>query len=362
MPGTSMPEAPLMPVPDMAHGALALPPAAPGPALERALRHARGTGAGRVVLRVEEAAPHRRRLARALLQEGALAAGGQVMEGPGGDLLLVGADPGRAERLRGLLERLVGPDGALLWSLERDAEALLAYAAGGTPPVPRLPDQGPALAGLDAFLESLPLSRAVRRLHGIAPGAGAGARPAFLRLEPARAEVASALGALGADPDLLDHALRRITARLHAALADPAEARALLGPMFGPPGAPRLHLPLPALPPGTGRLPPGMLVATLPLTAAAEPEALASRVAALAEAGIGIEMDGLDAAALALLDPAALPAATLRLHWSPALGALPVAALRRLDPARLILAGATGGQALRFAEWLGIPLIEAPAA
>jgi hypothetical protein len=128
--------------------------------------------------------------------------------------------------------------------------------------------------------------------------------------------------ALGDDADVLDHAVRRLSARLLAALADAAEARALLGTALPP----RLHLPLPAgfrPEPAASPTPPGLLVATVPLSDAAEPEALARRRAALAAAGIGLEIEGMDAAALALLDGAALPADVIRLRWSPALAEPP---------------------------------------
>jgi hypothetical protein len=318
-----------------------------------ALRRALRDPAGRVVLRVEDAAPHRRKAARSLLQEGALAAGGQVMDGPGGDLLLVGAEAGRAERLRLLLERLVGPAAMLTWSLERDAAALVAYAAGGPAAAPRPAAEGPGLAGLDAFVDALPLDRAALRRQGLRVADGT-PRPDFLRLEPAGPEIAAALGRLGADADLLDHAMRRVAARLVGALADPGTARALLGGAFPP----RLHLPLPAGP-GGAAAPPGRLVATLPLPDAADPAALAARAARFAAAGIPIEIEGLDAVALGVLTVEALPAAFLRLRWSPALHD-PVMrdALRRLDPGRIILAGAPSPAE---AAALGVVLVEAAA-
>ncbi|HEV7266939.1 MAG TPA: hypothetical protein VGN83_18800 [Falsiroseomonas sp.] len=338
-----------------------MPPPAPVAALDgalhRALRQAIRQKTGSVVLRVEEPAPHRRRIARALLQEGALAAGGQVVDGPGGDLLLVGAAAASAERLRALLERLVGPAASQLFSLERDRTALLAYAAGGGLAAPEKLGDGPDLAGLDGFLDHLPLARAVRRTTGVLVVNGT-PRPAFLRLEAGRSEIAAALGAVGGDADLLDHAVHRMSLRLLAALADPAAARGLLGPARPP----RLHLPLPegcaAGPPA----PPGRLVATLKLAALADPQALGARQAALDAAGIALELDGLGAAALALLAPEALSADLFRLHWSPALAQpTAMAVLRALDPARLVLAGAETEAAIGFATALGIALIEVPA-
>jgi len=327
----------------------------PDAGLAAALRRATRDGRGRVVLRLEEAAPHRRKVARALLQEGALAAGGQVLDGPGGDLLLVGAEPGRAARLRDLVERLVGPAHTQILCLQRDAAALLAYGGGGPAPVPRLPDDGPGLAGLDAFLAAMPLDTGVRRLRGW-PVAG-GTRPAFLRIEPDRARLRLALGTLGGDPDLLDHAARRLAARLLGALADPAEARGLLGT----PPPPRLHLPLPAglLQDATANaIPPGLLTVALPLAAAADPEALARRRAALAASGIGLEIEGVDAAALTLLDGAALEADLIRLRWSPALTEpWAGAALHRLGLPRIVVTEASAEAASR----LGAALMEAEA-
>lgn len=293
------------------------PPASPASPLAAALLHARREARGGVVLRIEEPAPHRRRVARALLQEGALAAGGQVLEGPAGDLLLVGAEPRRAERLRGLVERLVGPEAIRILSLERDGAALLAYAEGGAPPEPAEP--GPDLAGLDDWLEALPLEPVLSRRLGRSEGM---ARPAFLRLAPDRGALARRLGPLGADADLLDHAVARLARRLLAALAAPETARPLLA---GHRPA-RLHLTLPEAAIAQSA-PPG-LVATMPASALAEP----GRIAALAAAGIGLELDGLEAA-LPLLDPAALPpGAFLRLRRDPG----PV--LERLDPTLLVLA------------------------
>jgi hypothetical protein len=180
----------------------------------------------------------------------------------------------------------------------------------------------------------------------------------MLRIEPDRAALAERLGRLAEDADLLDHAAQRIAARLPLALGDATTMEALL---LGPQPA-RLHLPLPADEPPQRLLPPGRLVATLPLAAAAEPDALAATAARLAAAGIGLEIEGLDDAALVTIDPTALPPALLRLRWSPALQAGAArAALAALDPARLVLAEAEGATALGFARALGIGLVEAPA-
>jgi len=309
------------------------------PALAKALRHALRDPAGRVVLRVEEAAPHRRRVARALLQEGALAAGGQVLEDQSGALLLVGAEPQRADRLRDLVERLVGTAGTLVFSLERDGAALLAHAEGAAPPRPSA--GGPELGGLEACLATLPLEGVLARRIGRRAGEP---RPAFLRLAPDRVALAAALGPLGTDPDLLDHAVGRIARRLLVTLADPTLLRSLLGPHRPQ----RLHLPLPDT--AAGQAAAALLVATLPVAALAEP-GFGARAAALAAAGIGLELDGV-AEALPLVDPGLLPgAALLRLTRDPG------PALAGLDPARLVLAD----QAAELASRLPGALVEQPA-
>jgi hypothetical protein len=335
------------------------------PPLLSIMRNALRQPAGRVVLRVPVTAPHRRRVARALLQEGALAAGGVVLEGPDEDLLLVGAEAARAERLRGLLDRMLGTAATLVLSLERDAEALMAYAgsapgpasAGGTGPAP-------TLAGLDAWLRALPMAKVVRRQVGMrfSPIDGR-ARPAFLRLMVDRVALGGMLGLLGTDADVLEHGCRTLAGRLLQVLGDPAQGRALIGQNL--PGA--LHVAVPPTPAsghgaarsGAG----GMLVATLGLEAAADPEHLIARRMSLAAQGWSLEIEGLDAAALQLLDPAALPADLLRLVWSPALARPRVMqALARVDPARLILAGVEDEAALAWGHRIGLRLMEGRAA
>jgi hypothetical protein len=260
-------------------------------------------------------------VARTLLSEGALAAGGRVLAG-GGRLALVGAEPVRGERLAGLLGRIFG--GTRLLRLDSEAEAVIE-ALGAAPPVP-------------------PLHALIRHRLGRGPE---GAR--FLRLEPDLAALARSLGPGEADPDRLAHAVRGLAERL---------ARAL--PRMRPGPAGRLHLPVPESPAAEG-LPSGCegVVATLPLAAAADPAALAARRAGLAEAGIRLELDGVTAAHLPLLAPQPLPADLLRLHWSPELqapGVMPL--IEALVPSRLVLAGATSAEAQGWAAAAGISWIE----
>ncbi|MGX9962269.1 hypothetical protein ACVFYP_03040 [Roseomonas sp. F4] len=336
---------------------------APAPLLavmREAIRHA----SGRVVLRVPAMAPHRRRVARALLQEGALAAGGVVVEGAQEDLLLIGAEAGRATRLRGLLDQLLGGAVTIAWSLERDAAVLLDYAAGAEAGIAAAAGRPPDLAGLDVWLRGLPLVHVARRAIGMRlDPSGTAARPALLRLWIDRRALAGLLGDLGTDGDLLEHAARNLASRLLIAISDPLQRRDLMGNSL--PG--RLHLPVPPAPVGGrtdgedgGR---GALVATLGLEAAADPTALAARRASLAAQGWALEIEGLDAAALRLLAIETLPADWLRLTWSPALAAPAIMqTLRRVDPARLILSGAEDAAALGWAARLGVTLVEGSAA
>ncbi len=322
--------------------------------LQIALRQALRSGAGRVALAVAPAAAHQRRVALALLQEGAQAAGGQVVEGPGGDLLLVGAEAARAVRLRQLLDRLLGGSATTLWSLDRDLPALRRYAAG------EAGEGAPDLAGLDSWLASVPLRGLVRRSVGQRAGA-----PGFLRVEIARDALRARLGGLGTDADLLRHAAQALAARLLHGIADPHQARELIGaqPPSAVTGGGALHLAVPPAimaPGGEGHSAgPRRLIATLTVEEVADPPALALRRAALAARGWGVELDGLDAALLPLLDPESLPADLLRLRWSEALIA-PAAmlALRRIDPVKLVLSGVDTPAARDWALGLGISALE----
>ncbi|MGG5811084.1 hypothetical protein [Falsiroseomonas sp. CW058] len=301
------------------------------------MREGFATPAPRATLRLAAATPERRRVAHALLAEAARGAGGHVEEAAG-EVCLVGAEAGRAGRLRDLLDRLLG--GAVL-----------------TPwPAPPLAPATPAppanLAALDPWLDALDPLLVARRRRGWRLDAQGGAVPGFLRLDVARDVLAGLLGTYGADADLLDHAQRRMEARLLAALAEARLRQALLG--AGP--VRRLHLKLPA---ESGAALPQGLVVTVPLAAAADPVTLAARRAALAAAGCSLEMEGLDAEALTLVEPAALPMDLLRLAWSPALAADgPRRALAGVDPARLVLAGADGTEARDWARRQGIVQIE----
>jgi hypothetical protein len=299
----------------------------------------------RLTLRLAAATPERRRVARALLAEGALAAGGEVEEAPG-ELRLVGAEAARARRLRDLLDKLLGQATLAPWSPAQPRPVV-------APAVPTPPPAG--LSGLDSWLTGLDPVPVARRRRGWRLAADGTATPGFLRLEVARDTLADRMGALGGDTDLLDHAQTCMEARLLAALAEAPRRRALLGE--GP--VRQLHLRLPA---GTPAALPQGLVVTVPLAAAADPAAMAQQRARLAASGCRLELDGLDAGTLALLDPAALPVDLVRIAWSPALAG-PAAghALAGLDPARIVLAGAEGEAAWDWARRRGLGLLEAEA-
>jgi hypothetical protein len=256
------------------------------PPLLAAVRDALRSTAGRVVLRVPAAAPQWRRVARALLLEGAQAAGGTVVDGHAGDLLLLGAEAGRAERLRLLLDRLLGGAATIVWSLECDAPLLLDYVTGGQPvSAPPAVAAPPDLTGLDAWIAAVPLVRVVRRQTGmrlaqerLMP------QPCFLRLAVARDILGGLLGALGRDSDLLDHAARGVGERLLKAISDPTQRHDLVGDRLPGP----LHLPAPSTLMGghVARQAAGVaLVATVALEEAADPAALAARRAGLAGLG-----------------------------------------------------------------------------
>ncbi|MCO6415908.1 hypothetical protein JYK14_06920, partial [Siccirubricoccus sp. KC 17139] len=96
--------------------------------------------------------------------------------------------------------------------------------------------------------------------------------------------------------------------------------------------------------------------------ALASPGFAAAR-ARLAAAGWGLALEGPEATALPGFDLAGLPEGLLLLlRWHPALAERPVqAALRRADPARLVLTAAEGAEALEFAARLGIAALSGPA-
>jgi len=331
----------------------------PGPGAEAIRRALRGP-AGRVALRLPTpAGPGQRRVAIAMLEEAGRGRGGAVLETAAGDLLLTESEAAEAERVAAILAGLLGthPD---RYDMPTEAAALLALPAPAPAAAQLVP---PPAAGIEAACDAAPLEALLRREGVLHLSPGVPRRLALLRLAPDRAALAARLGPAAADPDLLRHAEARLAARLLRAVAEPALRDALLG---GPPAVPLLlDLPLALLPDPVlagGDDAPAAPVLYASLTAAeALAERVAARAAALRGAGWGIAVRGLDAAALALLAPEALPAELLLLRWSPALAERPaMAALRRIDPARLILTRCDVEAALEWGLSLGVSRFAGP--
>jgi hypothetical protein len=300
-----------------------------------------------------------RRVALSVLEDAGRARGGTLIETATGDLLLTEADAPDAARAEAALLRLFGtaPE---RFDLPGGVPVLLDLPA----PVPALPRPPPAPppAGIEARADAAPLPALLRREGVLHIATGHPRRLALLRLRLPAAALARHLGPAAEDRDLLHHALDRLRARLPGLLADPAGREALLG--LAAPVPLLLDLPaalLPDPPPIEGD-PPGAaaLIATLSLPEALTP-GLAARRAALHHAGWGLATRGIDAAALALLAPEALPTDLLLLDWSPDLsGRTATAALRRIDPARLVLEGVEGQGALEWGLSLGIARFAGP--
>lgn len=322
-----------------------------------AIRRALRGPPGRVALRLAAPGlPARRRVTLALLEEAGRPSGGSVVETAAGEWLLTEAEAADGARVAALLERLLGaaPErldlpGAVETLLALPGLALAAAAAAAPPPASRI----------EALADAAPLPALLRREGVLHLAAGVPQRLALLRLRLPAEALAPHLGAAAADADLARHAHDRLCSRLLATLAEPARRDALLGAI---PGVPLLiDLPLALLPemaaPGgedDAAATAPALIATLS-AAEAMAEGLVPRRAALRRAGWGLAVRALDAAALALLAPEALPADLLLLRWSPAMAERTVAsALRRVDPARLVLTRCDGAAALEWGVSVGI--------
>lgn len=329
---------------------LTVPVADPGAdAIRRTLRGP----PGRLALRLAvPAAPARRRVVIALLEEAGRPRGGVVLESPTGALVLTEADAAEAHRVASLLEGLLGGTVERL-DLPDGAQQLLGLP-GLAPAVPA-PAAPVAAAGIEALADTLPLPALIRRDGILHIAAGLPQRLTLLRLRLPADAVAPLIGA-AADPTLARHVRDRLRGRLLGALADPAQRDALLGAM--PPAPLMIDLPAAMLPdppgPGAEDDPPPALIATLSVAEAMSDD-LQRRRAALRGAGWGIAVRGLNAGRLALLAPETLPADLLLLRWSPDLPGRPSAApLRRVDPARLVLTGCESQEALEWGLGIGI--------
>ncbi|MDB5375138.1 MAG: hypothetical protein JWP04_3780, partial [Belnapia sp.] len=228
------------------------PPPPPAPALLPVVVQALPGAAGRLALRLRPegrlaAFPARLRLIRALLQDAAATGGGAVFETTAGELLLLGVMAGAGRRAAALLAGLA-PDAPPpeLFLLPQDAGPLLTWAATALIAAPEVlpPRPSEGLAGLDARLEALPVDRVLRHRIVLRPGAAVPERGRRLRLS--RVALATALGPLAADADLLAYAADRLTLRLLPALT--AWARDVPGWRLLP--LPRRGLPSPNAVPG----------------------------------------------------------------------------------------------------------------
>ncbi|MFC7542268.1 hypothetical protein ACFQU2_26120 [Siccirubricoccus deserti] len=270
--------------------------------------------------------------------------------------MLFGAPPRAATQAALQLGRLAGLPPPPVWLLPQDAAPLLAWAQDAVLAPPAGPPAlvpHPGLAGLDARLEVLAPERLLRSrpLRRPVPGGGPGTAMATagVRLRLCRRDLAAELGTLAADPDLLRHAEDRLATRL----LHPLAAWALEFPGLWLLPLPRAVTPLPPARPG--------LIGVLPLAAVGDAGFGAARQA-LAAQGWGLALEGPEAASLSLFDLTALPADLLLLRWSSALAEpAALAALRRADPARLVLTAAAGAEALEFAGRLGLAAVSGPA-
>lgn len=332
------------------------------------------------------ARPHHRRVVRTLMEDCARRHDGTALMLRSGDLVLIAAaQPARLggpAELPGLLARLLHIEGAesgrvvaafpLAEGVDR-LEAMLAQGgvAAAQEPVPR-----PALA-LPAFDERqvagmLRLGVAARLRR---PGeAGMQIRPVHraVALVPQllAAMVPDAAG-LAADPWLRLHmGVGLDAALLHGVLAawgtgGPLDAapRDGMAPLLLPLGlAAVLSAPFQALAEQAG---PALRVAIPIAEACAAPALLAAARARLAGCGMTLVLDRLDPHALVAARPEALGADMLRVAWVPALLRWPEAAqaalraaVARIGPERLLLAGADSEAAIGWGRAAGLCLFE----
>lgn len=318
--------------------------------------------------------PHHRRVARAILDEAVQHHGGQVFALANGDLMLLGPAAalraaGRGDPLADTLGRLLGDIGSGLvtvWNLPAERERLLAYAAdrlaegGRRPPDP--PQPGPARPRDAADPPLLPplLHRQTAVLLG---GGGRMLQPLFREIGAGEAALKAQPGAetLEPDPYLLRHLARQLETRLLAILPGELGGHGALDAAAGP----VLHLNL--SPEGVmsegfttfaelcAARGVGLGVEIALVEAAADPDGLDAARRRLAAAGIAFVLDGVSPHALRLTDPAALGAALVKLDWTPGILSRPAteqqvleAALARLGPERVVLAGADGEAALQW--------------
>lgn len=336
--------------------------------VQQALLNVTRAAAGSVALRVRVTGDPEPalRLVRQVLEDAAGNSGVYSL-GPA-DYLIVAPQTEAAKAARDAIATLLpGIDLVefTFWELPGDRTALLELAGEATPSAPPAPPAVAPLLGLDKLIDTIPIGSVVRRnavLELSEPGKlHVGPIRVGLRHEALR----SALGPAGQDSDLAHHARDRIAARMLAALADDNGRRGILGPT--PPRKLIAEIPAAALPPRAPALDamaeaPSVtsdhsVFAALPLPVIADPGTLSQLRGALEAHGWGLALRGITAPLLTTAAIETVDADLLMLRWSPDLaGRGPAAAIRRLDPTRILLLGADEDDAVRWGLSQGIRL------
>jgi|1048.fasta_scaffold08182_3 hypothetical protein len=333
--------------------------------LQRALRDE----AGRAALRVfPGAAREAQRLVFALLREAADIKGGSLIEIMPNDWLLTELPDPEAERLRKLLQRILGEAAVQLLPLPASKTILTGLLNAARQPqfldVSETERVSPL--GLRARLDRLDLAQVYRRQSIVGMTDARRPRLVFQRLALDHQALRQYLRYHAKDRSLESHARAQLQKRTLEALGDEGMRQSLLG---GGPVAPLfIGLTPDLLPPTptepTPRMPPAhspALYAALSLHEAISINNLAARREALRQDAWGIAITGLSAAALSLVQADVLPADWLMLDWSPALeDPQALKTLRRLDQEHLILDGCDGEEAVSWGLSQGIHLFGGP--
>jgi len=374
-------------------------------AAERGLRAPRGRLALALhMARLKPPAPrpHHVRIARALLQDAAGRHGGQVFPLRNGDLVLLCADPDLERRAPGspasplalpaALARLFGTDApevemlTSLWRLETEGEAFRAYVAArgadSASPVALIAEEGAAsataLAALDQALSDSEVVELLGQQTAIQLADGRNL-PLVARLVPLFRELTISLAALQARQDVAEAVadpflFRSFAARLDARMLEALHEDLAAGGKLTRPAqkhALPIHLNLTLehlVSPGFARLSQlarrvgakfGIEVSLM--EAAADPDLFEYARGLLDMAGFPLILDGLDHVGLTMTHTGGLRPALVKLIWSPRLADAPPpqlaaidAAIKRLGPARLLLARAETEDALVWGQSRGI--------
>lgn len=333
----------------------------------------RGAEVEALVLRLSRmpppgAKPHHRRIARSLLDEAALRRGGQVFALRNLDLVLLSAGAGAS---RDLLVRLFGDGRGIVQVLAPDA-ALLAYAkerAAEDLPLPTFSvEPAPALEAAEALLQGTLPDDLLHKQVAAELAAGGGLRPLFREAVPRLPALAAQLPGVGARGDPFRELAAHLDARtLAVACADLAQG----GPLSGGGHGPALHLNLTAagvLSPAFARFAEavrsrgGRAGIEVPLLeACADPAAFERARSQVRAAGFTFVLDGVGHHALSISHPGRIEADLVKIEWSDALASAGPdieEALREIGPARLVLAGADGEAAVRWAYVRGVRRIQ----